>query len=358
MFCLIPYLFSSFSLEGSVAMSARLKESFLTKKRISFPLSINVSVIGCGVWGQNHARVFNELPNVKLISVIDLNEATAKDVSRRYNTSYASDPAEAIADPEVDAVTICTPTITHTELALHAIEAGKHVLVEKPMTNTVAEAEALIRAARKNGVHLAVGFVERFNPAVHEAYRLISEGAIGDIILAHTKRVSRWPVRIGDVGVIKDLAVHDIDIVNKLFGVEAGSVFATAGNIQHSFEDYANIMMCFKGKRGAFIETNWLTPRKVRTLTITGTEAIINVEYITQTLTLESERQMVQPFIPNAEPLRLELESFVNSIMRDTPPVVTGEDGLRALRVCEAAIESARTGNKVVLNPEMCDPPI
>jgi UDP-N-acetylglucosamine 3-dehydrogenase len=321
-------------------------------------MNIRVSVLGCGVWGRNHARVFNELPNVKLASVVDLNEATARDVSKRYNTSYALDPIEALNDPEVNAVTICTPTVTHTELALRAIEAGKHVLVEKPMTNTIPEAETLISAANRKGVHLAVGFVERFNPAVQETYRLISEGAIGRIILAHTKRVSRWPVRIGDVGVIKDLAVHDIDIVNSLFGEEAGSVYANAGSIQHCFEDYANIIMRFKGKRGAFVETNWLTPRKVRTLTITGTEAIINVEYLTQTLTLENEKQITQPFINNEEPLRLELESFINSIINDTTPEVTGIDGLRALKVCEAAIESAHTGRKVIINPGSLDYPI
>ena len=320
-------------------------------------MSINVSVLGCGVWGRNHARVFSELKNVNLVSVVDLNQVAAKEVAKRYNTAYASDPMEAIADPMIDAVTICTPTVTHMDLALQAIEAGKHVLVEKPMADTVEEAETLIEAAQRYGVHLAVGFVERFNPAVQEAYRLVHEGAIGDIILAHTKRVSRWPVRIGDVGVIKDLAVHDIDIVNRLFRQDADSVFANAGSIQHSFEDHANIMMCFKGKRGAFIETNWLTPRKVRTLTITGTEAIINVEYITQTLTLENEKQITQPFINNAEPLRLELESFTKSLIEDTAPLVTGEDGLRALRVCEAAIESAQTGDKVVLSQDNCDSP-
>jgi UDP-N-acetylglucosamine 3-dehydrogenase len=323
-----------------------------------FSMNVSVSVLGCGVWGRSHARVFSEIPNVRLVSVVDLNQEAAREVSKRYNTSYAFDPAVVLENPEVDAVTICTPTITHSELALRAIEAGKHVLVEKPMTNTIEEAKTLIRAAENNGVHLSVGFVERFNPAVQEAYRLISEGAIGNIILAHTRRVSRWPVRIGDVGVIKDLAVHDIDIVNKLFGEEAGSVYAHAGSIQHSFEDYANIIMRFKGKRGAFIETNWLTPRKVRTLTITGTEAIINVEYLTQTLTLENEKQITQPYINNEEPLRLELESFVNSIMKDTTPEVTGMDGLRALRVCEAAIESAQTGRKVIINPRSLDYPI
>ncbi len=318
-------------------------------------MNVKVSVLGCGVWGRNHARVFSELSNTKLISVVDLNQATAKEVSERYKTAYALDPLEALADPEVDAVTVCTPTVTHMKLALQAMEAGKHVLVEKPMTNTIEEAETLIEAAKKNDVHLAVGFVERFNPAVREAYRYINEGNIGDIILAHTKRVSRWPVRIGDVGVIKDLAVHDIDIINKLFDEEVGSVFANAGNIQHSFEDYANIFMNFKGKRGAFIETNWLTPRKVRNLTITGTEGIINVDYIDQTLTLENDKQITQPFIAKAEPLRLELKSFINSIINDTSPEVTGLDGLRALKVCEAALESAGTGSIMILNSGNCD---
>ena len=105
-----------------------------------------------------------------------------------------------------------------------------------------------------------------------EAIRLVNDGVIGEVILANTKRVSRWPIRIGDVGVIKDLAIHDIDIVNQLFGIETGTVFTKAGKIQHSFEDYANIMMCYPNNRGAFIETNWLTPRKVRTLSVTGTE--------------------------------------------------------------------------------------
>lgn len=320
-------------------------------------MKINVSVLGCGVWGRNHARVFSELPNARLFSVVDLDQAAARQISEKYKTAYALDPYEAVTDPGVDAVTVCTPTVTHMRLALQAMEAGKHVLVEKPMTNTSEEAETLIKAAKKNNVHLAVGFVERFNPAVKEAYRIISDGVIGDIILAHTKRVSRWPVRIGDVGVIKDLAVHDIDTINKLFGEEAGSVFANAGSIQHSFEDYANIFMCFKGKRGAFIETNWLTPRKVRNLTITGTEAIINVDYITQTLSLENEKQITQPFIKQAEPLRLELESFINSIINDTPPEVTGLDGLKALRVCEAALKSASTGNIEVLNSDNHDYP-
>ncbi len=316
---------------------------------------LSVSVLGCGVWGKNHARVFSEMSNVNLSTVVDVIRKNAEEISTRYHVDYHIDPNKVFNDPTIDLVTICTPTVTHFDLAKKAIMAGKHVLVEKPMTDTVEEAKQLIQLSEKYDVKLAVGFIERFNPAIQEAIRLVQEGAIGDVILAHTKRVSRWPVRIGDVGVIKDLAIHDIDIVNQLFGIEAGTVYATAGKIQHSFEDYANIMMCYPNHRGAIVETNWLTPRKVRTLTVTGTEGIVNVEFITQTLTIENEKQIVQPFIDNGEPLRLELENFIDAIINDVSPRITGEDGLRALKVCEAAIESARIGKPVINHPGSCD---
>jgi UDP-N-acetylglucosamine 3-dehydrogenase len=240
--------------------------------------------------------------------------------------------------------------VTHGELSLKAIEAGKHVLVEKPMTDTVEEAENIINAAYREGVHLAVGFIERFNPAVQEAKRLIDLGDIGEVILITAKRVSRWPVRIGDVGVIKDLSIHDVDIINNIFGSIPEMVFTNAGSIQHSFEDYANIMLFYKKQRGGFVETNWLTPRKIRTLTITGTEGIINVEYINQRLVLEKKEHAYEPFLDNYEPLKLELESLICNIEKDDPPAVTGEDGIRALRVCEAALKSAKNRSPVILD--------
>jgi UDP-N-acetylglucosamine 3-dehydrogenase len=234
-------------------------------------------------------------------------------------------------------------------LALRAIEAGKHVLVEKPITEKVEEAEKLISAAYKKGVHLSVGFIERFNPAVKEAKKVISEGTIGDVILINAKRVSKWPQRIGDVGVIKDLSIHDIDIINNIFGSLPKTVFTAAGSILHNFEDYANIMMGFNKQRGGFVETNWLTPRKIRTLNITGTVGIINIEYINQSISIETKDKIIQPLLTNGEPLRLELESIVRNIYEDKPPEVTGEDGIRALKVCEAALESAKKNEPVSL---------
>ncbi len=309
----------------------------------------NMAVIGCGFWGKNHARIYNELENANLIAVADLNEDAACTLGERYGADHHGDPTDLIKRGDVDAISICTPTVTHAKIALEAIEAGKHVLVEKPMTSTVAEAESLIAASEKARVKLTVGFVERFNPGVIEALKLVREGKIGDVILARAHRVSRYPLRISDVGVVKDLAIHDVDIVRQLFAAEPETVYATAGNIMHSFEDYANIVLKFPGNRSAFIETNWLTPHKIRRLILTGSQGLITVEFITQEVTVEDDEGRYQPFLEPREPLTLELESFVEAILEDKPPAVSGEDGLKALRICEAAIESARIGKPIRL---------
>lgn len=305
--------------------------------------------MGCGFWGKNHVRIYNDLKCANLVAVADLREEAVQALGEKYRVDHYNEPDKIFENGDIDAVSICTPTVTHAELSLAAIEAGKHVLVEKPMTNTVVEAKSLIEAAEKKGVHLSVGFVERFNPSVTEALRLISKGEIGDIILARAHRVSRYPLRISDVGVVKDLSIHDADIVRKLFDSEPVEVYAAAGNIAHNFEDYANIVLRFPGNRSAFIESNWLTPHKIRRLILTGSEGLITVEFITQEITVENDKGRYQPFLPREEPLTLELESFVRAVLEDEEPVVSGEDGLQALRICEAALESAREGRPVRL---------
>ncbi len=314
-------------------------------------MTINVAVIGCGMWGRNHARVYSEHPQTNLTAVSDINPKTAETIATKHQTKHYTDVDKILENPEIELVSICTPTITHAEIAQQAIKAGKHVLVEKPMTNTTEEAINLIKLAEKNNVKFTVGFVERFNPAVQEAFKQINQGKIGNVILAHTRRVSRNPVRIGDVGVIKDLAIHDIDIACSLFKDPPQTVHATAGKIAHKYEDYANINIGFTDNRTAFIETNWLTPRRVRTLTITGTEGIINVEYTTQQITIENTVQATQPFLPYREPLYAELDHLINAVTNDTQPMITGKDGLRALQICEAALESAKQNQTITIKP-------
>lgn len=308
---------------------------------------LKVAVIGCGSWGRNHARVYRELENSELVAVADIDAYRAREVGERYGVKWFREAEELLRDSEVEAISICTPTVTHAEIALRCIESGKHILVEKPITNTLEEASTLIKAAERMGVYLSVGFVERFNPVVTEAMKRISKGDVGEVILANARRVSRRPQRIGDVGVVKDLAIHDIDVILQLFGEDPIEVYTIAGSIAHRFEDYANIMLRFKDNRNAFIEANWLTPKKIRNLTITGTEGIINIEYITQEITVLNQGGLYQPLIENQEPLKLELQNFVDSILRDERPRPTGEEGLRTLKICEAALESARRNKPI-----------
>jgi len=305
---------------------------------------LKVAVIGCGSWGFQHARVFSDLPNVRLEAVADVNPERVQRVTDRFHCKGYGSVEKMLKDSEAEAVSVCTPTVTHACLAVQALNAGKHVLVEKPMTDSSEEAMRLLDAARRVGVFLSVGFVERFNPAVQESKRMIDEGDIGEVLIVHAKRVTRRPTRVGDIGVVKDLGIHDIDVANYIMGCTPRTVYATGGSHSHCFEDYANITLRYEGKRSAFIETNWLTPKRVRTLTVTGSEGIIYLEYTTQELRVEKDDHIYQPLSWYKEPLYLELADFTSAILEKRRPTVTGEDGLNALRICEVALESIKTG--------------
>jgi len=306
-------------------------------------------VIGVGFWGRNHARVLSEIESAELVAVCDVDRARARGVGEKYGVSWYTESSDLLRREDIDAVCICTPTITHHEIALEAIEAGKHILVEKPMARSSKEAKEVLGAAERKGVYLMTGFIERFNPGVQRAKRLIDDGMLGEIVLAFARRVGRWPERVGDVGVVKDSAIHDIDIMRFLFEDDVASVYAKVGSIGHKFEDYAQIILGFGENKTAFVEANWLTPYKIRTLTLTGTDAIATVDYITQRITISDAERSVTPNHEWVEPLMLELKHFAESIASDRAPSVTGLDGLRALEVAEAALRSAEEGVKVTL---------
>jgi UDP-N-acetylglucosamine 3-dehydrogenase len=314
---------------------------------------LDVAVIGCGAWGYHHARVYSELPGVRLEAVTDLDPRKVQRVTERFHCKGYSSLERLLDEADVDAVSVCTPTVTHFTVASLALTARKHVLVEKPMTNNVVEAESLIKQARDYGVFLSVGFVERFNPAVQESKRTVDRGEIGEVLIIHTRRVTRRPSRVGDVGVVKDLGIHDVDVMNCIMGEPPESVYARAGSHNHCFEDYANVVLGYSGLRSGFVETNWLTPKRVRTLTITGSEGIIDVEYTTQELRVEKNDHIYQPLNWYREPLYLELLDFTSAIREKRKTSVTGLDGLEALRVCEAALRSAETGQVVFLE-DLC----
>ncbi len=311
---------------------------------------LGTAVIGTGFWGKNHARVYKELSETELLAVCDINADRAKTVARQFDAKPYTNVQKMLKNKDIHAVSICTWSTSLAKVAIKAVEAGKHVLVEKPMAAEVKEAEKLLRTAKTKNVHVTVGFLMRFIPGLQYIKKAVQDKTIGELVCATAKRVSQWPERIGDVGVVKDTAIHDIDVMLYLFNEEPTTVYAKTGSMKHTkFEDYAQIMLTFKGGKSAFIESNWLTPYKTRDLTVTGSEAIMKLDYITQGVTIEDAKETVQPRYPMQEPLKLELQHFANCILKKEKPMITGLDGLRALKIADAALKSSASGRIVEL---------
>ena len=315
--------------------------------------NINVGVIGVGAMGQNHVRVYSEIKNANLLAISDLMKGTLAELSKKYNTVGYVDYDNVLGMPEIDAVSICVPTTYHYEVVMSAIEHGKHVLVEKPIAFTLDEAKEMVDAANDAGVKLATGHVERFNPAVLEAKKLIDEGVIGEIVSASAKRVGPFPPRIKDVGVTIDLAIHEVDIMFYLFDSPVSRVYANMGSRLEKceYEDHAELMMKFENGAVGVLETNWLTPYKKRQLEITGVDGIISIDYIDQTVKLYGKNAR-KVNVEHKEPLREELSSFLSAIDRDEEPKITGADGIHALKVVLAAMKSAKS--KIPINMNEC----
>jgi UDP-N-acetylglucosamine 3-dehydrogenase len=311
---------------------------------------LGVAVIGTGFWGKNHARVFKELEETELLAVCDISAERAKAVAKQFGVKPYSNTAKMLKNEDIEAVSICTWSTSLAKETMKALSAGKHVLVEKPMAANVKKAEELLKTAERKKLHLTVGFLMRFIPGIQHIKKAAKDKSIGELVCATAKRVSQWPERIGDIGVVKDTAIHDIDIMVHLFNEDPIAVYAKTGRMKNKkFEDYAQIMLTFEGGKNAFIEANWLTPYKTRTLVATGSAAIMKLDYITQELTIENAKETVQPRYPIQEPLKLELKHFADCITKKEKPLITGADGLKTLRIAEAALRSSATGRVVKL---------
>lgn len=310
---------------------------------------LRIAVIGTGFWGKNQARVLSQLNQTKLVCVCDANATAAASVGSQFRVEHSDNVDQVLKRNDVEAVTICTPTTTHREIATRALMAGKHVLVEKPMTNTVSEGKELLTLSQKQGLRLMPGHIERFNPAVKYLKTLVNDGSLGNVMLFLARRVGSWPERIGDVGVVRDTAIHDIDLARYIFEDEVNAVYARTGNMRHKNEDYAEIMLQFTNGGTAFIDANWLSPRKARTLIVTGSEATAQLDYITQEVAIENYQKTVKPNLEKKEPLTMELTHFAESIINDSPFSVDGHDGLKAVEICEAVLRSGSDGKTMNL---------
>lgn len=312
---------------------------------------IRVGVVGVGNIGYHHARIYHELASsgeVELLGVADVDLKKARRVAETFGTRAFSSYEELF---DADAVSIAVPTEFHRSVALDFIEHGIAVLVEKPIADTPEHGMEIVRRAEEKGVVLMVGHVERFNPGVIKLKELISEDQLGEVVSLSAKRVGPTVAKPPSVGVITDLAAHDIDIMGFLLEERPRSVYATAGSARHrGVEDHAIIVLGFSRSCGV-VEANWLTPYKIRKLSVVGTRGVANLDYIKQSLVLCSDKGREEVGVERAEPLRNELEHFLECVRSRKHPLVNGRVGLRALYVCSKALESALTG-KVVSLPQ------
>ncbi len=310
---------------------------------------MRIGVIGCGVMGQHHLNVYQSMPGVQIVGICDINEDLVKYLSKRYKSKPYTQYKDLL-EKELDAVDIVVPTTIHHDIAIDALDAGFHVLVEKPIADTVELGEDIVKKAREKNRKLMVGHVERFNPAVTRLKEIITEGLLGEIASISARRVGPYTPRTYDVGVILDLGTHDIDIISYLYEQRVKDVYAIAGAQIHSFEDHASLMLRFNNGNAGVVETNWLTPHRVRKLSAVGLDGVASLDFIEQVVTIYDKEWAREAKVDKKEPLYNEIEHFVNVIKTSNNPLVSGEDSIHALAVALAAIESYKTGRVVPVN--------
>lgn len=319
---------------------------------------MRVGVIGTGSMGKNHARIYSGMNGVDLVGIVDLDERAGKSLASRHGCEYYKDHRQFLLKERPDAVSVCVPTSLHYTVSLDVIRHGVNLLIEKPITKNLQDAEEIVSLAKRAGVKLAIGHIERFNPAVQRLKKLIDKGKLGKITSILARRVGLFPPRIKDANVIIDIAVHDIDIFNYLLGKIPVKINASAGKaLVNDREDYADIFLEYNGTNG-LIEVNWITPVKIRVLNVTGTKGYAELNYITQDLVMyesiykktydrfgdfvvkfgEPKKRLLH--VRKEEPLKLELENFIQAVKNDRQPLVPGEDGLLVLRIATEIIKS------------------
>src|SRR5882757_4057570 len=303
---------------------------------------LRVGVVGIGVMGSNHARVFADIPGVRLAGVVDPDRKQRDFVSGALGCAAFSS-VDALLAHGVDAVTIAAPTHLHQEIALFCIERGVHVLVEKPIAPSVEEGRAIIAAARSAGVALMVGHVERFNPTVEAIKDAIRDE---DILSIAITRVGPFPPRMSNVGVVIDLAVHDIDLIRWFTESEIAEVQPQLSKAVAEREDIA--LLQFRTASGvlAHINTNWLAPFKARNVTVATRGKYVMGDLLTRQVTEcfgfkpDGSYSMRHLPVGHDEALRAELIAFLGAVRSGGVPAVTGDEGVASLEIAIRCLET------------------
>ena len=306
---------------------------------------LRVGVIGAGVMGSNHARVFAGLPGVQLVGIVDPDHKQAEFVARTLGCAEMTNLTQLL-DQNVQAVTIAAPTHLHHEISLACVARGVHVMVEKPIASTVEEGRDIINAARRAGVTLMVGHVERFNPAVEAIKEAIRNE---DILSIAITRVGPFPPRMSNVGVVIDLAVHDIDLIRWFTDSDIVEVQPQLSSAVAEREDIA--LLQFRTASGvlAHINTNWLTPFKARNVTVATRGKYVMGDLLTRQVTEcfgfqpDGSYSMRHLSVGHAEPLRSELLAFISAVRTGGIPAVTGEEGVASLEIATRCLASRVT---------------
>jgi predicted dehydrogenase len=308
-------------------------------------MSVRIAVVGVGYLGRHHARILASLPGAELLSVVDVNAARAQEVAAANGTRPLTDFRDLLG--HVDAVTLAVPTELHREIALPFLAAGVHVLVEKPMARSLAEADDMIQTAARTGAILAVGQTERFNPAVAAARPILSDPRFIEV-----HRLGTFPERSLDIDVVFDLMIHDVDIVLSLVSSDVEAIEAVGVPVLTGRVDIANARLRFRNGCIANLTASRISRDRVRKIRFFQPMAYVSIDYAAQKLEIFRLVKGNGPApaieggevpIENEEPLKRELADFIEAIRERRPPIVTGEDGRRALALAQQIADKIAT---------------
>jgi predicted dehydrogenase len=304
-------------------------------------MSFRIAVIGVGYLGRHHARILSDLPGVELVAVVDTNRARAEEIAEARRTRPLVDYREVVG--QVDAVTIAVPTERHLEIALPLLQAGLPVLVEKPMARSLAEADAMIAAAKEAGVPLGVGHTERFNPAVAESRPLLADPRFIEV-----HRLGTFPERSLDIDVVFDLMIHDLDVLLSLVTSDVESIEAVGVPVLTERVDIANARLRFANGCIANLTASRISRDRVRRIRFFQHSAYLSIDYTAQKIEVWRlvKKDGAMPSIQGGavevvqeEPLKRELVDFIDAARTGRAPAVPGEDGRRALELATRIVE-------------------
>ena len=331
-----------------------------------------IAVIGAGHWGPNLIRNFHNHQTSEVAWVVDRDESRlALTRSRHPDIQVATDPVVALADPSVDALIVATPTMTHYHLAAAALRAGKHVLVEKPMATTPAEAEELCDLAARHGRVLMVGHVFLFNAGIRRVKEYLGDGRLGRIFYLSMVRTNLGPIRM-DVNAAWDLAAHDVSIANYWLDAAPSHAAAHGGCwINRGVEDAVFATLWYPDDVIAHLQVSWLSPRKVRDITVVGEEGMLTfddmnlsepiriydkrvsdqrtpgfIDTFASFRTSIREGDILIPRVALGEPLKAECDHFIECIANGARPLTDGRSGVAAVRALAAMAGSMANGGR------------